>query len=243
MRYLMTIKYDGTAYHGWQVQPNAVTVQPTVQDALEKVLRIRPNVTGCSRTDSGVHANKYCFHFDCDGKIPPKAMIKAVNANLPPDIAAYDCTAVDDDFHARYCVKEKQYVYKIYNGKYRDPFYNNYALYVNMPLDDHIMNMAAAGFCGRHDFSAFCSAGASTVDNTRTVFSADVERHGDLVEFTVSADGFLYNMVRIMAGTLIFVSMGKIAADDIADIINSGDRSKAGITAAPHGLYLNDVIY
>lgn len=243
MRYLMTIQYDGTAYHGWQVQPNAVTVQPTVQDALQKVLQFRPNVTGCSRTDSGVHANKYCFHFDCDGKIPPSAMIKAVNANLPPDIAAYDCKAVADDFHARYSVKKKQYVYRIYNGRYRNPFYNNYALYVNMPLDEHIMNRAAAEFCGRHDFTAFCSAGASTVDNTRTVFEANVVRNGDLIEFTVTANGFLYNMVRIMTGTLIFVSMGKIAADDIADIINSGDRTRAGITVAPQGLYLNDVIY
>ena len=243
MRYLMTIKYDGTAYHGWQVQKNAVAVQPTVQNALEKFLRVRPNVTGCSRTDSGVHANKYCFHFDADTKISPQSMIKAVNANLPPDIAAYNCVTVPDDFHARYSVKEKQYVYKIYNGKYRDPFYNNYALYVNIPLNEHIMNKAAQMYCGTHGFTAFCSAGASTVDNTRTVFSADVKRCGDMVEFTVSANGFLYNMVRIMAGTLIFVSTGKIAADDIADIINSGERSRAGITAAPHGLYLNDVIY
>lgn len=243
MRYLMTIRYIGTNYHGWQVQQNAVAVQPTVQDALEKILGVRPNVTGCSRTDSGVHAEKYCFHFDCDGKIAPEKMIRAINAKLPHDIAAYDCKAVPDDFHARYSVKCKRYVYKIYNGRQRNPFYDNLAYHIATPLDADMMNKAAHMFCGTHDFTAFCASGASTTDNVRTVFDAGVTRRGDDVIFSVCADGFLYNMVRIMTGTLIEASLGKIKADEIGGIIASKDRNRAGVTAPPQGLYLYDVEY
>ena len=243
MRYLMTIRYIGTNYHGWQVQQNATAVQPTVQDALEKILGFRPNVTGCSRTDSGVHALKYCFHFDCDGKISPEKMVCAINAKLPSDIAAYDCKAVPDDFHARYSVKNKRYIYKIYNGRQRNPFCEKLAHHITTPLDADLMNKAAVQFIGTYDFTAFCAAGASTVDNVRTVYDANVNRSGDDVTFSVCADGFLYNMVRIMTGTLIDVSYGKISADEIADIINSKDRQRAGVTAPPHGLYLYDVKY
>ena len=243
MRYLMTIRYIGTNYHGWQVQQNALAVQPTVQDALEKILCIRPNVTGCSRTDSGVHALKYCFHFDCDGKIPPEKMVRAVNAKLPHDIAAYDCKIVPDDFHARYSVKSKRYIYKIYNGRQRDPFSENLAHHITTPLDEKIMNAAAKRFIGTHDFTAFCAAGASTLDNVRTVYDAFVERNGDNVTFSVCADGFLYNMVRIMTGTLIETSLGKFSPDEIGAVIESKDRNRAGITAPPHGLYLYDVEY
>lgn len=243
MRYLMTIQYIGTKYHGWQVQKNAAAVQPTVQDALEQILKFRPNVTGCSRTDSGVHALKYCFHFDCDGTIPPKKMVSAVNAKLPSDIAAYDCKAVPDDFHARYSVLKKQYIYKIYNAPARSPFTENLAYHVTTPLDVDIMNRASKQFIGKHDFTAFCAAGASTTDNVRTVFDADVSKHGNNVIFSVCADGFLYNMVRIMTGTLIQTSYGKISPNEIAEIIESKDRNRAGVTAPPQGLYLYDVVY
>lgn len=243
MRYLMTIRYIGTNYHGWQVQQNATAVQPTVQDALEMILGFRPNVTGCSRTDSGVHAIKYCFHFDCDGRIPPDKMIRAINAKLPSDIAAYDCKNVPDDFHARYSVKSKRYIYKIYNGRQRNPFCDKLAYHITMPLDANLMNKAASDFVGTHDFTAFCAAGASTTDNIRTVYDSSVTRNGNDVVFSVRADGFLYNMVRIMTGTLIEVSGGKISADDIGGIIASKNRQRAGVTAPPHGLYLYDVEY
>lgn len=243
MRCLMTIQYDGGAYHGWQVQKNAVTVQQTVQDALEALFGYRPAVTGCSRTDSGVHARKYCFHFDYGGTIPLASLPSAVNAHLPDDIAAVGCMAVEDDFHARYSVRSKQYVYEIFNGRVRDPFLRGRAYHVSAPLDAERMNLAAKEFIGTHDFSAFCAAGASTVDNTRTVFESKVERCGDCVRFTVSADGFLYNMVRIMAGTLLYVSQGKIEVGEIADIIASKQRSRAGFTAPACGLYLCDVKY
>lgn len=242
-RYLMTIRYDGGNYHGWQVQANAVTVQSTVQNSLERTLKIRPDVTGCSRTDSGVHAYNYCFHFDYNGSIPPEKLALALNANLPDDICALRCEQVRDDFHARYSVVSKEYVYRIYTGAVRDPFACRYSYHYKHPLDVDKMNVAARHFIGTHDFSSFCAAGSSVEDNTRTVMSSAVIQNGDFIEFYVKADGFLYNMVRIMAGTLISVGGGKTDADSISDIINARQRSAAGITAPAHGLFLNKVEY
>lgn len=243
MRMLATIQYDGSNYHGWQVQNNAVTVQQTVQDAMQSIFGYRPNATGCSRTDSGVHALKFCYHFDYDGNISPKKIVSAMNAKLPHDIAMIDCKEVSPNFHARYSVKQKTYVYKIYNNEVRSPFNEKYAVHDARRLDVEIMNKAASHFVGEHDFSAFCAAGSSVEDNVRTVYSAKVERHGDEVWFVVSANGFLYNMVRIMAGTLLFVAYGKISPDEIEAIIESKSRENAGITAPAHGLYLADVEY
>lgn len=243
MRYLMKIKYNGAAYHGWQVQNNAQSVQTVVQDALEKVLNTRPNVTGCSRTDSGVHAKCFCFHFDANTNIPANNLVYAINHYLPNDIAAFECRAVTDDFHARYSVKSKEYVYKIYNGALRDPFYESGYTHIDIPLDEKKMDKAAKQFIGKYDFSAFCAAGSSVEDTVRNIMDASVTRQGDEVIFTVRADGFLYNMVRIMAGTLLYVSYGKINENDIINIIESKDRKRAGITAPADGLYLNDVEY
>lgn len=241
-RFLMSIRYLGTNYHGWQVQNNARTIQPSVQDALEKVIGFRPNVSGCSRTDSGVHAYEYCFHFDYDGSISPVNLVNAINANLDEDIVATACNEVDEDFHARYSVKSKEYVYVFYDSKFKDPFLNGRAVHARK-LDEKLMDKAAKEFVGKFDFSAFCSSGSSVEDKTRTVFSARVIRENGTVRFFVRADGFLYNMVRIMAGTLLFVCMGKIRVEDIPKIIHSKDRSRAGITAPACGLYLNKVFY
>jgi len=243
MRYLLTIRYIGTAYHGWQVQENALAIQPIIQDALCEMFPHRPGVTGCSRTDSGVHANMYCCHFDSPLERDPFGIICSVNRNLPDDIAATDCRIVGDDFHARYSVTSKEYVYRIYNGVHRDPFSHGLAYHYRFPLDHEKMNRAAAHFVGVHDFSSFCANNAKPGDRTRHVFSARVERQGDFVTFTVSADGFLYNMVRIMVGTLLRVSEGKFDIDDIPAIIASRCRANAGPTAPPQGLYLNQVFY
>ncbi|MBQ2676507.1 MAG: tRNA pseudouridine(38-40) synthase TruA [Clostridia bacterium] len=242
-RFLMTICYDGTKYHGWQVQENAVTVQPTVQDALQQIIGVRPDICGCSRTDSGVHALEYCFHFDYDGNIPCKNLVNALNTKLPTDIAAVDCVQVAEDFHARYSVASKEYVYKILNSPQRNPFYEDYAWFVKTPLDAQLMDKAAKKFVGTYDFIGFCSSGSSVQDTVRNVKSASVHREGDTVIFKVEADGFLYNMVRIMVGTLMDVAYGKTSVDDIEKIILSKDRNQAGITAPAKGLYLNKVIY
>lgn len=239
----MKIKYDGSNYHGWQVQDNAKTVQQEVQNALESFLKFRPDVTGCSRTDSGVHAKEYCFHFDCDVNISNDGFVKAINTKLPDDIAAFHCEKVTDDFHSRYFVKSKRYEYYFFDGGERDPFYSKYSWLQKHKLDEKELDKAAKNFIGKYDFGGFCSSGSSVVDTVRTVFDAGVKREGNIVVFYVEADGFLYNMVRIMAGTLYFVSLGKIKSYEIKDLILSKNRDRAGITAPPQGLFLSKVNY
>lgn len=242
-RLLLTIKYDGTNYHGWQVQKNAITVQEVLQNAIEKVFLSRLDVKGCSRTDTGVHANMYCVSFDADTNIPNESIIRALNTYLPKDIAVVDCKEVDFDFHPRYSCKSKEYVYKLYNGKIRNPFLNNYAFQYRYPIDAEYLNDEAKAFIGKHDYCGFCSIKSDVEDTRRNVYSFDVWREGDMVYFKVCADGFLYNMVRIMVGTLLFVSEGKIKKGELSDVINSKDRKRAGKTAPPQGLYLNRVNY
>lgn len=240
---LLSLCYDGTAYHGWQVQANAGTVQQTLQNVMEKVLGYRPPVIGCSRTDAGVHANEYFCNFHTDISIPCENLRRALNANLPDDIAVNLCREAPDDFHARYSACGKEYLYKIWNSDTRNPFLNRYALFYPYRLDLENMRAAAAGFLGRHDFSAFCSAGSTVADTVRCVTLLQLTREGNLVTLRIQADGFLYNMVRIITGTLLGVSQGLFQAADIPQMIRSGSRARAGKTAPPHGLYLNRVFY
>lgn len=240
---LITIKYDGSAYHGWQVQKNALTVQEVFQNAVEKVFLSRLDVKGCSRTDTGVHANMYCVSLKTDMDIAPYGVIMALNSNLPKDIAVVDCREVDDDFHPRYSCKSKEYIYKIYNGRIRNPFDADYALHYNRPIDAEYLNREAQAFVGKYDYSGFCSANSDVEDTVRDVKSFSVWREGDYVYFKVEADGFLYNMVRIMVGTLLFVNEGKIKEGELKDVILSKDRKRAGKTASPNGLYLNKINY
>lgn len=240
---LLTISFLGTAYHGWQIQKNAVTVQQRLQEALKVVLGKQPEIKGCSRTDTGVHAERFCVSVKTESRIPCDRLPVALNVNLPKDIAAVSCIEVPDDFHARYSAKGKRYVYKILNTPLRNPFYEDLALYFPQPIDEKKLNEACHAYIGTHDFAAFCSSGSSVTDTVRTVFDAKVWREDDIVIFSVSADGFLYNMVRIMAGTLLAVAEGKISEESIPKIINSKKRSYAGITAPPCGLYLKEVFY
>lgn len=240
---LLSLSYDGTAYHGWQVQENAVTVQQTFQDTWEKITGVRDNIIGCSRTDAGVHANMFCCNIRTESTIPCEKLQSALNALLPFDISVTSCREVPCEFHARYDCKGKEYIYKIYNSPVRNPFFVNRAWHYKPLLDERELNSCAGLFCGTHDFAGFCSAGSSVGDTVRTVYSADVSRDGDTVIFRICADGFLYNMVRIITGTLIAVSQGKIRKEDIPEIIDSRDRNRAGATAPPQGLYLNKVIY
>jgi len=242
-RLLFTICYDGTAYHGWQVQANAVTVQEVFQNAVEKVFGARLDVKGCSRTDSGVHANRYCVTLDTEMSISPEGAVLALNTHLPKDIAALDCREVAADFHPRYDCKSKEYIYKIYNGKIRNPFSEHYAYHYRYDIDVAYLNREAQQFLGTHDFTSFCSVKSDVEDTVRTVYNAEVTREGDTVIFRVEADGFLYNMVRIMVGTLLFINEGKIKENELSEIIRSKDRTRAGRTAPPQGLYLNKVNY
>lgn len=240
---LITISYDGSAYHGWQVQKNAVTVQQMFQKAVEKLFCEKIDIKGCSRTDSGVHANMYCVSLKTQKNIPCKNVITGLNTYLPKDIAVMDCREVPLEFHARYSVKSKEYVYRVCNTQIRNPFLKDYALHYRYPISADYLNNEAQAFLGRHDFSGFCSAKSDVEDTVRTVYSFSVKREGDEVLFTVEADGFLYNMVRIMVGTLLFVNEGKIKQGELADVISSKDRKRAGKTAPAHGLYLNKVKY
>ncbi len=240
---LLTIRFLGTAYHGWQIQQNAVTVQEKLQAALKAVLGSQPDIKGCSRTDTGVHASRFCVSLKTESRIPCDKLPIALNVNLPMDIAVHSCREVPEDFHARYDAKGKRYIYKILNTPLRDPFYDGLALHCPRPIDEKVMNEACRHYIGTHDFASFCASGSSVEDTVRTVFDASVHREGDLVIFTVSADGFLYNMVRIMVGTLLAVNEGKLSPSDIPAIISSCDRNRAGITAPPHGLYLDEVFY
>ena len=243
-RILLTLRYDGTAYHGWQVQPNGVTVQQTLQDAIEAVTGVRSGVIGCSRTDAGVHADMFCCTFDTDSSLRGNKLCSALNFHLPHDMAVYDAREVGADFHPRYGAAGKRYVYRIWNGAQRHPAYGRYALHRNAPLDTDRMNRAAAAFVGKHDFAAFCGAGSDVQGTTeRTIRACRVERQGDLVLFTVEGDGFLYNMVRIMVGTLLEIAAGRMAEDAIPAILDSGDRSTAGPTAPALGLCLERVFY
>ncbi len=237
------IGYRGTAYHGFQRQENAVSVQNVLEDRLSRLTASEVKINGCSRTDTGVHANEYYFSFRTGHGIPCENIVRGMNSLLPGDIAVFECSEADDDFHARYSCKGKEYVYKILNRSVRDPFLDNLAFHYPYEMHIDMMNEAASHIVGTHDFSAFCGALGAKENSVRTVSYCNVVRDGDIVTLTVRGDGFLYNMVRIIAGTLIYVSEGRISAYEITDIIESRDRGRAGITAKPWGLYLNRVFY
>ncbi len=239
----VTIAFDGSNYGGWQIQKNSYTIQQAVQDSLKKILKTRHKVTGCGRTDAGVHANGYVFNFKTESDIPEHGLFRALHITLPEDIAVLEVKEVGLDFSAQFSAVAKQYIYQFSNTVSRNPFLNRFALHYEYPMDDKLMDKAAKHFLGHHDFSAFCASGAQNVTSDRTIFRSDVIREGDVVRYYVAGNGFLYNMVRIMTGTLLYVSAGKLDADSIPDIIASGDRERAGKTLPPHGLYLDQVYY
>ena len=241
-RMLLTISYDGTAYHGWQVQPNGITVQQTLQDALEKLLGKRVAVTGCSRTDAGVHARQFACHIDCEDHYPEKAFLKGLNSLLPNDIAVTNCYEILPDFHARYNAKGKKYVYSFYIGDL-NPFYSRYMLHLEKLPDIDLMNKFCKGIIGTHDFSGFSSS-KRTVENTvRTITECSVNKEGHKISFEIKGDGFLYNMVRILAGTALAVGQKRLTYDCYTNIFKNGDRSKAGDTLPAFALILDEVYY
>lgn len=242
-RYLLTIAYCGTRFCGWQVQPNGNSVQAELCAAAEKIFGLAVNITGCSRTDSGVHARMFCCHFDAETKLSPDKIRDAFQFYTCSDITVYSCKTVENDFHSRYNCLGKTYVYRILNSRFPSPFEREYAYHYKYPLSLERMNEAAALLVGKHDFSAFCSVGSSVEDKVRTVSECNASKKGDIVEITVTGDGFLYNMVRIIAGTLIEAGNNRRSLDSIERALTTGERSFAGFTAPPQGLFLEKVNY
>lgn len=241
---LLTITYDGKAFHGWQIQQNAFTVQEAFQNALSKIIGDGFEIKGCSRTDSGVHANMYCISLKTTHSIPPQRLKAALNRWLPLSVAVLDCKDEEEAFHARYSCKSKEYIYKIWNSPVRNPFLDGYALHYRYPLNAEQLHQAAQAYVGRHDFTSFCTLdNREPGDMTREVRHFSVTRDGDMVMMRVEADGFLYNMVRIMVGTLLRIAQGKIPPDGIPAILAAKNRQLAGPTAQACGLYLNQVHY
>ena len=240
------ISYNGADYHGFQRQNNALSVQEVVEKAIGKLLKIPPPVIyGCSRTDAGVHARRFCFNVKVDSKIPCEGFVKGMNTLLPDSIAVLSCEDVPEDFHARFCTKAKEYVYLINNKPSRDVFLQKLAYHYPYKLDITAMKRAAGLFVGEHDFGGFCRAeGKARMKSTvRTIYELDVSQKGGICEIRIRGNGFLYNMVRIIAGTLIYVSEGRRSLDDVKNAIESGNRGFAGVTLPPDGLYLNEVFY
>jgi tRNA pseudouridine38-40 synthase len=240
---LVEIQFFGAHYHGWQVQQNALSVQEVMQNAVEAVLHRREDITGCSRTDAGVHANSYFFHMHTDCRIPVQRLTIALNRALPNDIAVLRCIDMPMEFHARYSCSGKEYEYRIWNSATPNPFLEHMTLLYRWPIDENLLHQQAQDYLGTHDFSAFCSQGSSVVDNVRTIHHVSVTRENTMVIFRVEGDGFLYNMVRIMVGTLLFIQAKRIAPGSIPQIIASKDRALAGKTVGPEGLYLNRIFY
>lgn len=247
MKYFAKVKYLGTDFHGFQVQPDKRTVQGELCRALADALGNTCLVTGCSRTDSGVHANEFCITVECDGAtVPPDKLPVAVARFLPPDLSLFYAEEAKGDFHPRYDVVSKEYLYKIRNERIYNPFeYGRVAFIPRYISPEAIerMRRAARHIVGKHDFSAFMSEGSDVTDTVREVFYLEIDEQGGLIEIRISADGFLYNMVRIIVGTLLEVAYGRMDPDFIKELILSRDRTKAGMTAPAEGLYLNRVIY
>ena len=236
-RVKITLSYDGTFFHGWQIQPNDRTVQGEVQKALSELFDSNIQVFGCSRTDAGVHAKNFVCHADLPRPFPLDKLPFALNALLPYDVAIKKAEAVSDDFHARFSCTGKTYSYYLLNTRIRDPFEKHRAGFWPTPLNAERMDAFAKEFIGSHDFAAFMATGSVIEDTVRRIISFDVKREGDMIVFTVCGNGFLYNMVRIMVGTLIYADVGKLDRS-ITEIIESKDRTLAGITVPPQGLYL-----
>lgn len=239
----LELRFDGENYHGWQIQPNAVTIQEKVSAAVSKITKENIKVFGCSRTDAGVHANYYVSSFKTYSSIPIERIPYAINSLLPDDIVCIGAEAADEDFHAITSAKSKTYLYKIENSHIRDPFLAGHVWHYPSALDFSKMCEASKHFIGTHDFLGFAAAGFSAKTTVRTIYDLKLSKDGNIINIEITGDGFLYNMVRIITGTLVWAGIGKIKPEDIPKIIESKKREKAGITAPPYGLYLWRVEY
>ena len=242
-RYLLTVAYDGTAYCGWQAQKNGPSVQETLEEALSRLLGRFTRVTGASRTDAGVHALGQRAHFDTCSSIPPEKYPFVLNRYLPEDIRVTEARQVPGDFHARFQAVGKMYTYRIHNAPHASAILRNCTAHVPVRLDESAMRRCALPLIGTHDFIAFCAAGGQAKTSVRTIDFFDVQRQDTEVTLRVHGNGFLYNMVRIIAGTLIDVGHGRLPEDCIARALESKNRLDLGVTAPACGLELTRVEY
>lgn len=239
----LRLAYDGTRYHGWQVQKKDISVAETLEKALTKICEQPIKVVGCGRTDAGVHALRYCANFKTDCSIPTDRIPLAVNSLLPFDIAAIDAVEAPEDFNSILSCIQKEYIYKIHNSRIRDPFLTNRTCFFPSVLDVELMKQAAACFVGTHDFRAVRSLGTETKTTVRTIHWCDIEAEDSLISMRICADGFLYNMVRAIMGTVVYAGLGKIEPADIPALLEAGDRRLTGPTMPPQGLYMSRVWY
>lgn len=239
----LSLMYVGTAYHGWQIQKNGITVESALEKALEWVVGHPVKCTGAGRTDAGVHALQYVANFRTTSSIPCDRLPLAVNTRLPDDIVVTRATQVPMDFNAIGSCVKKEYTYRIYNSRIRNAFFVDRAWFYPKRLDESIMQRCADEMVGTHDFAALKSVGTETLTTVRTVYYFNISRSGDLVECKVCANGFLYNMVRAMVGTCVYASDGKLSPEDLPWIMERKDRTAAGPTAPPGGLYMSKLWY
>lgn len=239
----LVLSYVGTAYHGWQRQENAHTVQQALEEALARLTGEAVTLHGCGRTDAGVHARRYAASFQTRSAVPPEKYPVALIPFLPGDISVLESREVSPAFNARFSCVEKEYVYKLYTGRVDDPFLKDRAWRLSFEPDVGLLSRAAAHFAGEHDFSAFCGSKSAVRSEVRTVFSCEARKNGEVTDIKISASGFLYNMARIITGTLVSVAAGKIAEGDVPALIKGKDRAAAGATAPACGLYMNRIRY
>lgn len=237
-RVMLTVAYDGTNYHGWQIQSNGETIEGVLNRCLSSLMGEKIEVSGASRTDSGVHAMGNLAVFDTESRIPADKISYALNQRLPEDIRIQKSQEVAADFHPRFCATRKTYEYRIYMAPFPMPLRRLYAYYTYVPLDIERMNAGAAYLVGEHDFKSFCSVGAQVETTVRQVDEIHVEKQGNEIVIRVAGRGFLYNMVRIIAGTLMEVGRGQLEPEDVQTILNQKDRQAAGPTAPACGLTL-----
>ncbi len=246
MKIYLKISYDGSKYNGFQKQPDGTAIQNVLDETLSTFFNKKVVTVGSSRTDTGVHAFAQVVTFEVDDSvtIPPDKYDKILNQRLPKDIVVVESKLVDESFHPRYNCVKKTYLYQIYNGEYMPPIYNNYMTNVKKTLDVDKMNEACKYLIGEHDFVGFSNKSDNDLKSTvREIYSASVVRHGDIVAFEICGNGFLYNMVRIIVGTLIDIGIGKKEPNIILDVINSRNRNLASQTAKPFGLVLKDICH
>lgn len=237
-RIMLTVAYDGTDYNGWQVQPNGVTIEGQLNKALSELLKEEITVIGASRTDAGVHALCNIAVFDTETRIAPEKIAPALNARLPEDIRIQNSKQVPIDFHPRHCNTRKTYEYRIYMGKYENPIGRQYAHFVYAPLNVEKMQQAAQYLLGEHDFKSFCVAKAQVLTTVRTIYDVTVKKEGNYLTIRVCGSGFLFNMVRIIVGTLLEIGRGNMEPEQMQEILEAKDRQKAGPTAPARGLTL-----
>ena len=242
-RVKLEVAYDGTNYHGWQVQDNGITIEEVLNRTISELVQEDIKVIGASRTDAGVHACGNVAVFDTESRIPGDKFSFALNQRLPDDIRIQESCEVDADFHPRYADTVKTYEYNILNRRFELPSKRLYAAFCYYPMDIERMNQAAAYLVGEHDFKSFCSAGAQVQTTVRTIYAVNVTKEDDMVHIRITGNGFLYNMVRIIAGTLMQVGTGLMEPEQVKEILEARDRSKAGPTAVAKGLTLVEIRY